>query len=43
MSNTDPTKQNLGVCIKEADFVFVNNGTIEELHQQVENVLMKLQ
>ena len=42
MSNTDPTKQNLGVCIKEADFVFMNNGTIEELHQQVENVLAKL-
>lgn len=42
MSSTDPTKQNLGVCIKEADFVFMNNGTIEELHQQVENVLTKL-
>ena len=42
MNNTDPTKQNLNVCIKEADFVFMNNGTIEELHQQVENVLAKL-
>ena len=42
MSNTDPAKQNLGACIKEADFVFMNDGTIEELHQQVENVLAKL-
>lgn len=42
MNNTDPTKQNLGVCIEEADFVFMNNGTIEALHQQVEKVLSKL-
>lgn len=42
MNNTDPTKQNLGICIKEADFVFMNNGSIEELHLQVENVLAKL-
>lgn len=42
MSSTDPTKQNLGACIKEADFVFMNNGSIEELHLQVENVLAKL-
>ena len=42
MSNDDPNKQNLGACIKQADFVFQNNGTIEELHQQVENILIQI-
>ncbi len=42
MTATDPNKQNLGACIKEADFVFMNDGTIPELHQQVEKVLTQL-
>ena len=42
MTATDPNKQNLGECIRQADFVFMNNGTIPELNQQVEKVLMQL-
>ncbi len=42
MSNTDPNKQNLGVCIKAADYTFNNDGTVEQLHQQVEQVLEKI-
>ncbi len=42
MTATDPNKQNLGACIKEADFVFMNDGSIPQLHQQVEKVLTQL-
>ena len=42
MDNTDPNKQNLGVCIREADFRFDNGGTIEDLHKQVEDVLQQI-
>ena len=42
MTATDPNKQNLGACIKQADFVFMNDGSIAELHQQVEKVLTQL-
>ena len=43
MTATDPNKQNLGACIKEADYLFVNDGTIQELNAQVENVLHELE
>lgn len=39
MSNTDPNKQNLSGCIAQADFVFRNDGTVEELYNSVEEVL----
>lgn len=39
MSSTDPNKQNLGVCICQADYRFDNGGTIEELQRRVEAVL----
>ena len=39
MDNRDPNKQNLGECISRADFCFDNNGTIEQLNAQVEQVL----
>ena len=42
MTATDPNKQNLGVCIQEADFVFMNDGTIPDLYKQVEKVLLQL-
>lgn len=42
MQSTDPNHQNLAECIRQADYFFTNNGTIEELHGQVENVLHKL-
>ena len=42
MTSDDPNKQNLERCIREADFIFTNNGTINELNQQVETVLQKV-
>lgn len=43
MSSTDPNKQNLGVCIRQADFRFDNGGTIEQLQQQVAQVISQLE
>ncbi len=42
MSTTDPNKQNLGKCIEMADFVFYNNGNMEELFAKVEKVLSEI-
>ena len=42
MDNSDPNKQNLRGCIERADFRFDNNGSIELLHQQVEQVLSQI-
>jgi len=42
MNSTDPNKQNLKRCIEMADFVFYNNGSIKQLHEQVEKVLVKI-
>lgn len=35
----DPTKQNIFGALKESDFILTNNGTLEELHQQIDAVL----
>ena len=42
MTSDDPNKQNIAACIKEANYLFLNNGTIPELHKQVEEVLQKI-
>ena len=39
MQSTDPNKQNLSRCIEMADYVFENNGTMEQLFENVEAVL----
>ncbi len=39
MTSEDPNNQNLSKCISMADYVFENNGTFEELHKKVEDVL----
>jgi len=39
MSTDDPAKQNLLACIQQADKLFLNNGTIEELFMQIEKAL----
>ncbi len=39
MNTTDPNKQNLSKCIKRADFIFENEGTIDELNYKVEAVI----
>lgn len=42
MTSEDPNKQNLKVCIEQADFRFDNGGSIEDLHKQVEQVLQQI-
>ena len=42
MSSTDPNKQNLGECIRQADYVFHNDSSIEALYAQVEKVLAEI-
>jgi dephospho-CoA kinase len=42
MTSTDLNKQNLSACMALADFHFTNNGTFEELYQQIDKVLEKL-
>ncbi len=42
MDTNDPNKQNLRKCIEKADFVFNNNGCIEKLYMQLEEVLKKI-
>lgn len=38
----DPTKQDIFGSLKESDYVVTNNGSLEELHAQIEEVLKKL-
>lgn len=42
MTSDDPNKQNLKVCIEQADYVFDNSGSIQELEAKVEEVITKL-
>ena len=42
MSSTDPNKQNLAACQSLADHKFDNNNSFEELYNQVEDVLVKI-
>ncbi|MBQ9639044.1 MAG: AAA family ATPase [Bacteroidales bacterium] len=42
MSSTDPNKQNLSVCIKQADYCFDNGGTVSQLYHRVEQVLSEI-
>ncbi len=43
MNSDDPNKQNLSECIRQADFVFLNNGSLDDLHRQVENTLQSIE
>lgn len=42
MTSDDPNKQNLKVCIEQADYVFDNGGSIEDLRAKVEEVLQQI-
>ncbi|MCQ2297580.1 MAG: deaminase [Bacteroidales bacterium] len=42
MTSDDPNKQNLKVCIDQADYCFDNGGSIEELRNKVEEVLQQI-
>ena len=42
MQSNDPNKQNISRCIQQADHIFYNNSTVNELHNQIEAVLKNL-
>lgn len=42
MDSLDPNHQNLRKCIEMADFVFKNNGTIDELTAEIEKSLKQI-
>ena len=42
MNTSDPNKQNLKACIGQADFVFNNDGSKEDLFAEVEKVLAQI-
>jgi len=42
MTSDDPNKQNLSKCIEMADYIFMNNGTLEELHYQVDKIISEI-
>jgi dephospho-CoA kinase len=39
MNNTDPSKQNLTQCLELADHVLMNNESIEDLYQTIEDLI----
>ncbi len=41
MHSEDPTQQGIAACMKRADFIFENNGTVEELYVQIDEALKK--
>ena len=43
MNNAEPHKQNLKECIKRADYVLMNDGTVDELYLQVDQMLVERQ
>jgi dephospho-CoA kinase len=42
MNSDDPNKQNIYACIKQADYLFNNDGTVADLILQVETALKKI-
>lgn len=42
MDSDDAFRQNIRDCMRRADFVVTNDGTLEELHKQIEKVLPKI-
>ncbi len=42
MQSDDPNRQNLKKCSEMADFVLNNDGSMQELYEQTENILQKI-
>jgi len=42
MNSSDPNQQNLSKCIELADFRLFNNGTIDQLNRELEEILAGL-
>jgi len=43
MHSDDPDKQNLAACILQADFLLHNDGNLDDLYQQIELILQKIE
>ncbi len=41
-TSSNPAEQNLPECIKQADFLLTNNGSIEDLSRQVDEAINKI-
>lgn len=39
MSSNDPNKQNIARCMEMADYVFLNDGTVDDLKKQLDQVM----
>lgn len=39
MDSTDPNNQNIRKCMELADYLFMNNGTVKELEEEVKKVV----
>jgi dephospho-CoA kinase len=42
-NSEDPNKQNLSACIKEADFILENNTDLQNLQNQVDQIIAKIE
>ncbi|MCX6712541.1 MAG: AAA family ATPase [Candidatus Vogelbacteria bacterium] len=42
MSSTDPNKQNLAECIRQADYLITNDGAVEDLNKKIEEILQAI-
>jgi len=42
MNSTDPGGMNIAECMRRADFMIMNNGTLDELHKQLDEVLAQI-
>lgn len=42
MNSSDPNKQNLSACMKLADYIFSNDGTMQDLYSEIDLILEKM-
>jgi len=42
MQSSDPNAQNISACMNKADFHLSNDGTLDELHLQIDQVIQQL-
>ncbi|MEM4230426.1 MAG: deaminase [Candidatus Pacearchaeota archaeon] len=42
MHSTDPNEQNLSFCMENADYLILNNGTLEDLHEEVKKSVLSI-
>ena len=43
MESTNPNEQNISRCVEMADYVFVNDGSMEDLNKKVEQVINQIE